>query len=893
MRVPVATYRVQIHADFTLRDALDLVPYLSSLGISHLYLSPVFEASPGSTHGYDVVDPTRVSAAVGGMQALRELAGAAQAHGMGILLDIVPNHMAASELNPWWRDVMRHGRGSRYASFFDIAWDDEPVDRLLLPILGDDVECVVERGELGLVAEEHGPAIRYFERTFPVAVGSITEQLAKDAQGDDAAMRAAAMHAILNAQHYQLVHWRRAYTEIGYRRFFDITSLAGVRVEDPDVFNATHELVRQLVTDNVIDSLRIDHIDGLVDPVGYLDRLRAQVQADGPVYTVVEKILETGEPLPDWPVEGTTGYDFLNDVCGLFIDPVGLPLLLAQYHRMTGSEETFEDVAAEKKRFIIPWLFAAEMRRLVRMLRPIANRMYAAAQQEPPGDGCPDDGVLHTALSGITAALPVYRTYISDTEISRNDFRFLDQALQDAHDREHDRAYDQEHDTDAATVLQAIDMIGRIIVLDVPEDIRDQALQFVHVWQQLSGPVMAKGVEDTALYTFTALTSANEVGSAPGQPVVSVGEFHERMRSRAAAMPHTMNATSTHDTKRGEDVRMRINALTEVATEWTALLRSWVQRSEVFKEEAQEDAGVAVDEDVAVPDAKEEILLYQTLVGAWPAEQRAPDDDTTLPSFTDRVQQYMKKAVREAKDNSSWARPDEDYETALDSFIERLLRAPSRPKLRADINRFADRLAWHGMLASLAQTLIKITSPGVPDFYQGSELWSLVMVDPDNRGNIDFTQRAELLAQIGPTLDAPSPDAVQALFTGWRDARIKLYITAQALRFRRAHSPLFRDGEYVPVTVTGEHADRVVAYARRLGDAWCLVAVPRITQPIAPPETPPVGDVWGDTSLVLGDEMPSAWHNVMTGEETESERVADFLRSVPFGLFAPAGGTNR
>ena len=888
MKVPVATYRLQIHAGFTLRDALDLVPYLRSLGISHLYLSPVFEAAPGSTHGYDVIDPTRISAAAGGMDALRELADAAQAHGMGILLDIVPNHMAASELNPWWRDVMRHGTSSKYAQFFDIAWDDEPRGRVMLPILGGTLDEVIDRGELTLVVEEDGPSIKYFDRYFPVADGSVTEELARDAQADDAAARKRATRSILDKQHYELVHWERTATEVGYRRFFDITDLAGIRVELPEVFDASHALVKELVASNVIDALRLDHIDGLRDPLGYLERLRGAVQQDGPVYTVVEKILELGERLPEWPVEGTTGYDFLNDVSGLFIDPAGMPRLLAQYSRMTGSEATFEDVVREKKHLVLQRLFAAEMRTLAGLVGAVIRRTDPSLATDA---NAAFDETVERALRNVTAAMPVYRTYITSHEIAAADHRHVDQALQDAHEYTHEYVREDmggELGGDAARLaltLRAIDAIGRVILLDVPDDLIDDALEFVQRWQQLTGPVMAKGVEDTALYTFTALTSANEVGGGPGQPCVSVGEFHERMRTRAATMPYTMNATATHDTKRGEDVRTRIHALTELAEDWTRLLRSWVRRSEVYKEEAQEDSGAELEEDVAIPDAKEEIFLYQALVGAWPPEPRAPDHESDNgPSFTDRVKEYMKKAIREGKDNTSWAKPDEDYETTLDAFLERLLRAPSRPRLRGEINEFADRLAWHGMLGSLSQTLIKIAAPGVPDFYQGTELWSLVFVDPDNRRPVDFTLRAELLAQLGPVLDEPTPAAIRDLTAEWRDARIKMYVTAQALRFRMRNATLFTAGSYEPVYVTGEHADRVVAFARRHENRVVMLVVPRITAEIAPPEMLPIGAVWGDTRLDLADGMPLVWRNVLTGEEPASVGIADVFGSVPFAL---------
>ena len=858
MRVPLSTYRVQIHAGFTLRDALDLVPYLRQLGISHLYLSPVFEATPGSTHGYDVTDPTRVSSAIGGIDALRELAAAAQAHDMGIVLDIVPNHMAASEINPWWYDVLERGRSSEFAGFFDIAWTAD--DRILLPILGDEPAAVIDRGEIALEAADGNYALKYFDRRLPVAAGSCPAELAEAAVCDVQHERSSALRRLLHAQHYELVCWTRTTREIGYRRFFDIIGLAGVRVELDSVFDATHGLVRELVADNIVDGLRIDHVDGLRDPAAYLRRLRETVHADGPVYTVVEKILELGESLPDWPVEGTTGYDFLNDVSGLFIDPDGMPRLHAQYRRMTGSDASFEDVVREKKQLVLARLFAGELNGLTQRLQNIVK--------------LPAESSLRPALALVTASLPVYRTYIVSRNISAVDRANIDVALNAA------RAAAARQSPDA---VACVDTIGRVLRLEVDDALYDDALDFVQRWQQLTGPVMAKGVEDTALYTFTALTSANEVGGGPGQPCVSVGEFHDRMLHRRSRMPHTMNTTDTHDTKRGEDVRTRIHALTELAGEWTRLLREWVSRSEVYKEEAQEETGADLADDAAVPDAKEEILLYQTLVGAWPIPLRRDSEEVT-PAFTDRIREYMRKAVREAKDNTSWARPDEDYETTLDAFIERLLRAPSRPRLRAEIASFAQGVAWHGMLSSVAQTLLKAAAPGIPDFYQGTELWSLTLVDPDNRRPVDFTARAELLAQIAPALDTPTPEAVRALFDDWEDGRVKLYLITQALRLRRAHPDLFTHGEYIPVHAVGTHADRVVAFARRQGDEWCLTVVPRITMPLADGGQLPIGDVWGDTQLDPPDGLPLVWRNVITAETPESLNIADIFAHVPVFL---------
>ncbi|HSJ15490.1 MAG TPA: malto-oligosyltrehalose synthase [Longimicrobiales bacterium] len=815
MRIPTATYRLQLHADFTLHDARALLDYLQALGITDLYLSPVFEARPGSRHGYDVTDPRSIAAALGGRAAFDALAGDAHARGMGVLLDIVPNHMAASELSPWWADVLRRGPDSPYAGFFDIDWG---TGRVLLPVLGSELDEAIARDELRLVRGESGEwVLDYHGRALPLREDAETRSALASGSAADAAQRHRLTAAVADRQHYQLVPWQTASTRLGYRRFFDITDLAGVRVERPEVFAASHALVRELVAGGQVTGLRVDHVDGLRDPAAYLERLREHTGA----FTLVEKILASEEPLPRWPVEGTTGYEFLNLVNGLFLDPAGHAAIVAAYRRFTGEHREFGDIVHEKKHLVMDMLFGGELTRLAAELHAVLEGRYSP------------DSVRRT-LAEVTACMPVYRTYLAGYTLAPQDRAALAHALDELRRRAPD--LDDALVEEIAHVLQVAGTLA---------ERRAAALEFVRHWQQFSGPVMAKGFEDTALYVWAPLLSANEVGSTPAAPALSVAAFHGAMRERVREWPHAMSATATHDTKRGEDVRTRLDVLSELPHEWLIKLRAWVRRSVDQKETAAQATGLA--DDAPVPNGGEENVLYQTLVGAWPLEDDAGD-------FVERVQEYMTKALREAKQSTSWHGPDEDYEAALAAFVDRLLAGPQRPVLRAEIESFTTRLAWYGALNSLSQTVVKVTAPGVPDFYQGTELWSFVLVDPDNRRPVDYAARAECLQRLEPLLGSPDPAGAGALLRTWRDGTVKLFATAAALRFRRERAGLFRWGAYLPIDVAGARAGHVVAFARRHEDQWALTVAPRLYTALCAPGALPAGE-WADTRLVLPGEL--------------------------------------
>jgi (1->4)-alpha-D-glucan 1-alpha-D-glucosylmutase len=834
MRVPLATYRLQLTDEFTLHDARDLVPYFVALGITDLYLSPVFEAPRGSTHGYDVTDPTRVRESLGGEAALRDLAETARAAGMGILLDIVPNHMAATPDNGWWRDVLQRGRHSSYARFFDIDWQN--TGRVILPILGDEVDTLIERGEISL--DPAAGELICAQMRLPLAAGSF-----EATTNDNTALRRA-----LDRQHYQLAPWRTAAERMNYRRFFDIAGLVGVRVEDDAVFDATHALVRTLAADGVITGLRVDHIDGLRDPAGYLERLRAQVRdpAGVPLYTVVEKILERSESLPEaWACEGTTGYEFLNLATGMLIDPDGYIEIDRFYHRLTGDDRGFEELVREKKLDAMNRLFGGELTSLARHLGRIVDCGLA-------------DALL--AVRETTASMTVYRTYIRSEHVRDDDRRRIEAALHDA----------VRHNPDAAP---ACALLRGVLLLEAGDVAAN--LDWIMRWQQFTGPVMAKGSEDTALYCHNALLAVNEVGSDPGQPSITTLELHAALARRTALSHRALNATATHDTKRGEDTRARIVVLSEIAAEWRRRLRRWIRKGDEWKAEV-------TDEEVsAVADADIDNLLYQALVGAWPLAGSDAD-------FSDRIQQYMMKAVREAKEHTSWRRPDEDFEQALTAFVSGLMSDTRRAGLPEEIASFAHTLAPHGALNSLAQLVLKITAPGVPDFYQGTELWSYTLVDPDNRRPVDYETRRRLLEDVAPLVTCPEPVRVRTLIDSWRDGRLKLFVTAAALRCRARHAATFDSGGVLPLEAHGARADHVVAFRRSREADTIIVALPRWSTRLTSGAVFIEPGAWDDTVLALPG---GAWWNTLTGERIVTDAAVplqQLFATLPIALLEPA-----
>lgn len=840
-RAPTATYRLQLTASFGFAAARARVPYLRELGVSALYLSPIMTARAGSLSGYDVVDPTRVSDELGGEAELLALADAARAAGLGVIVDFVPNHLAVDAANPWWWDVLASGRDSSYARVFDIDWDadvrapGEPA-RIVLPVLGAPLWQVLERGELRCDRDDRGAVVRYFEHAFPLADGT--------APPPGAGARELA--AALARQHYRLMWWRASTERINYRRFFDIDQLVGVRVEDPAVFELMHARLLSLARAGAITGVRLDHIDGLRDPAAHLDRLRRSLPDD--CYVVVEKILGEREELPAWPVAGTTGYELTRALAGVFADADGHAQVARDYARFLGYRIPFADRVYAQKRRVMQLMFRGQLDRLARRLAELAAGAVEIADV-PPSE-------LAEQLAHVTACLPVYRTYAAGGELPAASAAHLREAIAEARRR-------LPADADPA----ALDAVARVLRHDVPEGAspayRAAWLDFTARWQQLTGAVAAKGFEDTALYQEFHLTSLNDVGAGP-EPELGVDAFHAHNLRQLARWPDGMLATTTHDSKRSEDVRARAFALTDLAGPWARALHRWHRMAEPYRSGAEPDR---------VPPRSVEVLVYQTLLGTWPARMTAADR-----AYRDRIAAYLVKATREAKLRTSWRAPDLAFERAVTDYADRVMTDPA---LTAELVRMLRRVAVAGALTSLAQVLLKVCSPGVPDFYQGTELWSLTLVDPDNRAPVDFDRAERLLAE----LDAPPRE----LLRSWPDARIKQLVTRAALRFRRDHPDLFARGSYLPITVTGARADHVCAFERRLRDARLVCAVARRTAALGGIALPLGRRTWRDTVL---ETSAARWTDVLTGRElplAPGIELATAFRDLPVALLWAPG----
>ena len=816
---PRATYRLQLHAGFTFADAAALVPYLAALGISHLYLSPILRAGPGSLHGYDVLDHSTVSPALGGESGLDTLVSAAHERGLGIVLDVVPNHMSIRYGNSWWWDVLMHGRQSSYARAFDIGWDGPEAklhDQVLLPVLREQYGREVDRGAISVVAADGRLEVRYDDHRFPVSPASA----AALGTGDDAALDRLnadpdALHAFLESQHYRLARWTVGDEELVYRRFFDITELVALRVEDPEVFDAIHEIPLRLVRAGAVDGLRIDHPDGLRDPAGYFARLRA---AAPHIWIVAEKILGPDERLRnDWPVDGTTGYDFGALVAGLFIDPDAEPRLDESYRAFTGMDRPFAEIAHESKHDVLRRSLRADVERLTELLVRICER-HRRHRDHTRRD-------VQQAIRELAAQFGVYRTYVrpGDPEAAE-DVAVLDAAVAAAASRRPD--IDPE----------LLAFIRGLALLRVPGDLEtDFALRL----QQLTAPAAAKGVEDTAFYRYTRLAALNEVGGDPGRVGVAPALFHARMAEQARRWPATQLTTSTHDTKRSEDVRARLAVLSEIPDLWAATVTRW---SALGRRHRQAGA----------PPPYLEWLYYQTLVGAWPIDAA-------------RAAAYLEKAAKEAKRETSWVDSQPEFDAGLRSFVEATLADPA---FTDDLAAFVAPLVAPGRVTALAQTLLKLTGPGIPDLYQGTELWDLSLVDPDNRRPVDFARRQALLA----ALDGLTPAAILARAD---EGLPKLHVIRAALAARTREPAVFA-GDYLPLEAEGDRARHVVAFVR---SGQAIAIVPRLVWALGPD--------WGMTRLPL---PRGRWHDVIGDRPVRSDRLADLLAVFPVALLIREDG---
>ena len=888
MRRPLtATYRVQLNKSFTLRDAHAIVPYLDRLGISHLYCSPILAARPGSMHGYDVTDPTRVNPEIGTVDDLRALAQALHAREMGMVVDIVPNHMGIGRQNPYWEDVLTHGPQSRYAKWFDIDWGDDAAHRkVVLPVLRDELDAVLGRHELTVDVRERTPRLCYFDNSWPLDPATMPHEL-ELAKLDTTAVADPNVffrgeegggnqrfRALLDAQHYRLTSWRHGGgpAEINYRRFFDVNDLAALRQEDPDVFVETHAFILSLVEEGTIDGLRVDHVDGLLDPLGYLTRLRAEVQKRfevlGSRFEVgsapsnlkpqtsnlfpifVEKILSPGEQLrANWPVQGTTGYEFLNDLEDVFLDPAGYAEIEGGYRRsrrLTSGD--FADVAHQGK-----------VKILTGALRPDVTRLARSLSALLAGKGSSGESAdLERGIVEYIAALPVYRTYVDGRgPVHPDDVAVVERALATARRRLGD-----------APAMGIVQLVADVVLgRDTPGHVlppMPARLPFIQRLQQTSGPATAKGVEDTALYVYVPLASRNEVGGAPDRPLDdAVGRFHRANAARAHCWPSALTTTNTHDTKRSADLRARLDVLTECAPLWHRDVARWRRLNHRHR--------TTVKGRLA-PDRNTEYLLYQTLIGVWPAPRagrRADDlpDPAWLASARERIERYMLKAVKEAKVRTNWTDPDTGYEEALKRFIAAILEPSEDAPFLADVARFVARIAPIGHDNALARLLLHLTAPGTPDTYRGDELWFFALVDPDNRQPVDYGERERLLEDV--TRMQADDTGAPALGVGAagrdRDSRLKLRLLQRVLNSRREHPALFREGDYRPLEVRGARASNLIAFARSHDRAHAIVVAPRLLGSVIGAD---IGLVdWKDTMVVLPPDLAGReLRSVLTNE---------------------------
>jgi len=963
---PLSTYRIQFHSGFGLGQARELVPYLHSLGISHLYASPLLEARPASMHGYDIINHERLNPEIGTDEDLQQLVRELSAHSMSIVLDIVPNHMGVSTNTPWWRDVLQHGRASEYSDFFDIDWNPlkpELHNKLLLPVLGGQYGEELEDGHLQVRNRDGELVIQYYDHNFPIdpqtlplmfeALGplpqtreeaatadlrrfaEILEQLrslpqhsSTDPEGGRQRRRAweqvrpqwqsmlqqspaihelleraleningkpgdpssfDLLHLLLELQVYRLAHWRVSGEEINYRRFFDINDLVGLSMENPRVFAATHRMLRLLLARGMISGVRIDHCDGMLNPRQYLIRLQmlfADARLHGekptpplaengislevqqvfsqndwmyrkhPLYAVVEKILEPAEELPDeWPVDGTSGYEFTNQVNGLFIDGANERPFERIYLRFVGDVGDVDRLIYQSKKLIMHNALANEVNVLTHLLAEISSSDRRAR-----------DFTLKTLRDSIRdtiACFPVYRTYIDERgEYTDRDKGYIEFAIRRAkrlNTGMSGRVFDFLRDT--------LELKGGRL----DETTYRRKLYFALKFQQLTGPVMAKGLEDTVCYVYNRFISLNEVGGSPKHFGVTPAQFHAASVKRAERWPSSMLASSTHDTKRSEDVRARLNVLSETPKLWSA----FVMRARRLNREHK----ITISDGRAVPDANEEYLLYQTLVGIWPWNV----DPNYHDQLIQRMQDYMTKAVHEAKVNLSWVNQNPEYVEALRQFIASILSNRNRTNSFVSLMEdFVQPVSYFGMINSLAQTIIKLASPGVPDMYQGTELWDFSLVDPDNRRPVDFATRKQMLSHLRRH---PDPARLsRELVQNYQDGQIKMWTTMRTLEFRRDHPELFHKGTYVPLEAS-QLSQHIFAFARihqkKMTKQAAIIAVPRLSYTLMGGKPiPPVEHIWGDAAITLPDGVPEELSNVITGKRIQTHNGSVLCREI-------------
>lgn len=885
-RTPAATYRLQLHAGFGLDAARRVVPYLDRIGISHLYLSPIFLAQPGSEHGYDVIDHNQVNPELGGLAALYELGDALRERDMGLILDIVPNHVGVGAQNPWWRDVLRFGEASRFAHYFDIDWEAQPQipsGTLVVPVLGKPFGRALEDAELQLDLDDGEIVVRYFDHVLPISPRSYPELLGllpselrnelrdpaafsalvdllddlrradversevhltrwRDSLKDEPALEAfvrsvfAAVNGtpgnpasfdrlerLLLDQHYRLKSWRVSGEEMNYRRFFDVNNLAGIRVEREDVFDEVHRLLFQLVERGIVTGVRVDHVDGLYDPAQYLQRLADGLAAAAAGHTAeplpiyVEKILEGDERLDEsWRVDGTTGYEFMARVDELLLNPAGRVPLDAAYRRFAGTSQRIDVQSYNARLQVAELSFAGEVNALALHLHRLAQRHRLHRDNTLAS--------LRRALRAVIASFPVYRTYVNSSDPGQN-AAYLREAVHLARERE------------PALSEEALGFLESVLLMEGGSDDDEQASRehFRRRFQQLSGPIMAKGVEDTTFFRYNRLISMNEVGGDPQRFGRKPEEVHAWFADRQATWPRAMSASSTHDTKRSEDVRARLQVLSEIAPEWAREVTTWQRINASRRVEAAGDVA---------PSSNLEYYIYQTLVGTW--SSAGPTDD-----YRERMRTHITKAMREAKQETAWVRVNEGYEAGVLGFLDTILNPRRSRRFLRQLDGFVARIQWSGALNARVALVLKVLAPGFPDFYQGAECEALTVTDPDNRGPIDFDAIVATLSATGdtrPSLLAP---------TG------KLWLAQRLLDLRREFEDVLLAGGYAPLRVDGDPARRIFAFEREHNGRRIGVVVPRLAGRLVDEHGHFPAGTFTDSQVALGN---GTWRNALTGE---------------------------
>lgn len=805
MSIPTATYRLQFRNGMTFDRAVTLIPYLKKLGIGHVYASPIFTATTDSTHGYDVTDANDIDPAIGGREGFDRLSTALKAAGLGLILDIVPNHMAASLENAWWRDVIEHGEQSRYANHFDIDWSRP----LTLPFLGDTFENVLENGELSVKEDPNSGtlSLAYFENFYPLAPGTTDGFNLSDN---------AAIAELHERQPWRLICWRNAPFELSYRRFFEITGLVGMRVEDHAVFADTHRLILELVHSGAVDGLRVDHVDGLADPKGYLEQLRHHAGPE--CYITVEKILGEGEHLPsDWPISGTTGYEFIASLSDALVDSENTEALFNLYEAVLDRSVDMESELRKAKLLMVDRNFEGEFSRLLSMSMTIAATENASLSETP----------VRAVLRELLVAFPVYRTYGTAQGLTAADNAMLETVAKTV------------SASPNAPHPEALQLLVSILAGDVSPEAAEQANEFRTRFQQLTGPLMAKSVEDTLFFRQHMDLALNEVGAEPLPRSYSIERFHQDMQTRRECQPDAISTTSTHDTKRGEDTRARLYTLTEAPQQWAENVVRWREMNQ---------AQVVRIEDGLAPRSGSIWMIYQALAGAWPVSLK-PDDRAGLQALEDRFLPYVEKALREEKLRTNWDNNNDAYEQAVLGYVSHLLRDE---RFLTDFTRSLQPFIRAGLINSLTQTVIKLAAPGVPDIYQGSEALNFSLVDPDNRREPDYAALASMLGDIGDPVVFDDADM--------QSGKLKQQLIARLLHFRQRHPALFRHGDYLPLTPTGERSRQVIAFARQHDDEALIVVLPRLV--LNAPE-----GLWEATEVMLPASLAGrSYQNLLTGE---------------------------